>query len=634
MLDTLPDAASPPQTAAANITTLGSAIEQGLAQAQSITARWRGRVMAPVHGVTDADHSWLALVPDAGPACEVILADALLHDLRDDEREGLLNWIRGTQDEAGGWLDASGRPNLSLTVLGWWARAAAGDDPRTESMIRAARVVHALGGAQRANFSVRLWLAVAGQIPWDFLPAIPGELFLLPPPTWLSPSRFSPWARGVLTPYYAIARSTARLQLPDASELLLQRGGEGLIAPRLTRPGLAGDLLQAFDRTVKLSRRLPRGPLRKWALERASNWLDGTQQEHGGWFSTRPTLLSIVALRVLGAPSDDPRITRGLAHLRRCRGLARIRSGNAQGEVALAQGLSTTALDVAGRLVLADPNEADRAALMRLELAEFGPWQHRADAPAGGWPTEPGAAHHLDLEATCGVLEALTTVPSSSSQTAPAWATTRRATDVILAMQEPTGAFARFERGESMVWMSKLPWTDADLLSFGHASDPSHVRVSAMALARLGHTGFHLDDDRVGRGVRWLTDASRDEHTDRSIDTLAALTEGITATCPSDHPMRGELERRLRGRQRENGSFGSLVETARALSALVRLDGACVQVQRGARYLLEQVQRLGPDLEHEGATTRSGSGLSPDVGDPSAAAREITLALRAVAEAK
>ena len=283
--------------------------------------------------------------------------------------------------------------------------------------------------------------------------------------------------------------------------------------------------------------------------------------------------------------------------------------------------------------MLADPDGDDRMALMRLELERSGPWQTRADAPAGGWPTEPGAGHHLDLEATCGVLEALTTVPAASSQTAPAWATTRRATDVILAMQEPSGGFARFERGESKVFMSRLPWTDADLLAFGAPDDPSHVRVSASALARLGHTGFHLDDDRIARGIAWLEQAVVDEHTDRSIDTLWAIAQAVTATCPNEHPLRGETERRLRGRQREDGSFGDMVATARALDALLRLGGPCVQAERAARFVAAAAERLGDDLEDHGDDARSGWGPSPIVHDPSAAGREVCLALRAFVDA-
>ena len=605
-----------------------TALEQTVARSRAIAARWRRRVMSS----TDDGHPWLASVPDVGPACEAILADQLFYDLDAEEREGLLDWIRGNQDASGAWLDCSGEPDLSLTALGWWARVTAGDDRREESMIRAVRVVHALGGAQRGNFQLRLWLAMAGQIPWSFLPAIPGELFLLPASTWLSPTRFSPWARAVLTAYYVIARGPARLQLPDASDLLLHRGGAEMIAPRLTRPGLAGDLLQAFDRTVKLSRKLPRGPLPRWALERAAKRLDQTQQDHGGWFSARPTILSLVALRVVGAPSDDPRIERGLAYLRRARGLARIRSGMAVGDVALAQGLGGPPLLTLARLVLADPQPADVGTLLRLELSDPGPWQARADAPAGGWPIEAGAQHHLDLEATCHVLEALTTVPADSSQTSPAWATTRRATDVILAMQEGRGGFARFERGEADVAMRQFPWTDADLLAYGEPGDPAHVRVSARALGQLGHTGFRVDDDRVARGISWLAAMSADEHRDRSIETLAALAKAVSSTCPTEHPLRGEVERRLRARQREDGSFGDLVETSQALIGLLDLIGEpCVQVRRAAAHLAGAVRRLGDDLEHEGTTSRQGFGLSADTHDPSAGAREVSQALAAFA---
>lgn len=606
----------------------GDALEQSLRVAHQITARWRTRTLATARPATEPDvDRWLLEVPDVGPACEVVIADQLFHDLRDDEQEGLLAWIRGNQDESGAWLDVRGRPDLSLTALGWWARMAEGDDPREESMIRAVRVVHALGGAQRAHFQVRLWMAMGGQIPWSFLPAIPSELFLLPPPMPLSPAMFSPWARSMLTPYLLIARAPAHLQLPDASALLLRRADGELVAPRLTRHGLAGDLLQAFDRTVKLSRKLPRGPLPRLASRRAQAWIDETQQEHGGWFSLRPTLLGLVALRVMGAASDDPRIRRGLDYLRAGRGAARIRHGRAAGDIALAQGVGGPPLCTVARLMRSDPQARDTAWLLRQELSEPGPWQARADAPAGGWPIEAGARSHLDLHATCSVLDALSALPASSSQVAPAWATTRRATDVIIAMQEAGGMFSRFERGEAHVFMRRLPWTDADLLAFGNRDDAGHVRLTAQALAQLGRTGFRMDDDRVGRGIAWLERTVSDEHAHRGIDILSALARCCGAVCPPEHALRKETERRLRARQREDGSFGDMVDTARALTGLLDLGPVCVQVTRAVRYLVEAIDRAGPGLEHMGSVTDDGFGLSPDVIDPSAGAREAALAL-------
>ena len=219
MLDTPPPPASPATVAPF---VAGSPIEQSLSIVQPLAASWRSRVVASMDAAEPSER-WLAAVPDVGPTCEVILADTLLHDLGAAEKADLLRWIRATQDASGAWLSTGGSPDLSLTVLGWWARRCGGDDPAEPSMVRAQRVVHALGGAQRTNFEVRLWLALCGAVPWDFLPAIPGELFLLPRSMWVSPSRVAPWARGVLTPYYVLARAGARLRLPDPSPLMLRR---------------------------------------------------------------------------------------------------------------------------------------------------------------------------------------------------------------------------------------------------------------------------------------------------------------------------------------------------------------------------------------------------------------------------
>ena len=611
-----------------------SPLQAGLQRARAGAAAWRERARVPATG--QAATPWLLHVPDVGPTCEVLLADRLFHDLRPDERERMVAFVRGAQDGSGAWLDAHGQPDLSLTTLGWWVLRDAGDDPRDEPMLRAQRVVHRLGGAQRANFSVRLWLAMGGQIPWTWLPAIPSELFLLSPRVVLSPARFSPWARGVLTPYFIIARAPARLQLPDATPLLLPHNDGQPMAPRLTRPGLAGDLLQAFDRTVKVARKLPRGPLPRLATRRALAFVDEHQQGHGGWFSVRPTLLSLVALRVMGATSHDPRLRRGLDHLRRSRGLVRIPQGRAAGEVALCQGIAGPSLEVLGRLLACGASETEVAWLLRQELTTRGPWQARADAATGGWPHEPGATHHLDVDGTCASLQALAALPAELQGTATtaAWATARRALDVLLAMQEPDGRFSRFERGESEVLMQRLPWTDADLLAHGRPDDAEHLRVSARVLFALAAAGFRADDDRVGRGLRWLEHALAPrlhEHASAgSLRTVAALGEALGTLTPATHTLRREVEQRLRVRQLEDGSFGTAVDTALALQALVALGVTDVQAQRAARWLASHVLRgSGHELDAGSPPVARGLGLSPAGFDPSAGPREAALALQA-----
>ena len=210
---------------------LGAAITR----AAAATAWWRAQARPST--AAGRPPAFLLSVPDIGLACEVLLADRLFHDLGDAERDGLARWIRASQQPSGAWHDHGGRPDLSRTALGWWALVESGDDPEAEHLVRARRVVHELGGAQRASAEVRLWLAMAGHIPWAWLPTLPAELWLLPTVAWLSPSRVSPWARGAMTPYLLLSRAPARVHVSNAAALLLTRPDGEPILPRLVQPG-------------------------------------------------------------------------------------------------------------------------------------------------------------------------------------------------------------------------------------------------------------------------------------------------------------------------------------------------------------------------------------------------------------
>jgi hypothetical protein len=383
---------------------------------------------------------------------------------------------------------------------------------------------------------------------------------------------------------------------------------------------------------------LPRGPLPRLATHRVEKLIDESQQAHGGWFSVRPTLLSLIALRVAGATSDDPRLRRGLDHLRRARGMARIASGRDAGKVVLAQGLSPNPLRATARLMYAAPQPDDVTWLLRQEIGEAGPWQRRADASAGGWPLAPGARQHLDVDATCAVLDVLGRVDPGSSQLAPAWATTRRATDVLLAMQEPDGHLSRFERGESDVYMQRFPWTDADLLALGHGLDEDHLALTARALTQLGAIGFRRDDDRIARALRWLetrvTAATRaGDMSTMPMATVTALARCAGVHCPTDHPLRAQVEAPLRRRQGEAGDYGSVVDTALALQAFVGLGETCVQARRAARALAQALAPGHDSRDDLAQSVSTGFGLCPRGLDPSAGVREAAVALQSFAAA-
>lgn len=562
---------------------------------EAAAASYARRAREALGGALDDDplDRRLLAIPDVAPSCHVLLLDPVVGALSDAERDGLLSFVRAQQDvESGAWLGPDGEPSLSNTTLGWWVRVHYGDDPDAPELVRAARVVRRLGGAQRADVVTRIWLAAAGAVPWSFLPSIPAELWLAPEGSPISPTRISPWARDVLTAYFLLSRVPARVHLTPPHQLLLRRDDGDLVPPRLTRPGLAGDLLQAFDRTVKLARKIPRGPVLRRAVDVARSWLSRSRSAHGGWFGTVPTVLGILALRCDGARSNDPRILAALDYLRRCRG----RIGT---DGPLAQALAAPRLADLIPLVRAAGEDADVARLLAWEISRSGPWQVRADAGVGGFSYDVEGDLHVDTAATALAVPLLQDRATEEPLAARAMAAIRRSTAVVVAMQEADGSFARFERGETRPPLQQLPWQDADHLAHGRPFDDEHLWTTALALRCLARTGYRYGDDRVGRSLAAL---ERRPVETRGLRTVAALVEALAPLAP-EHPVTRALEHRLRTSQREDGGFGDVSSTAWAITALLATGSPCVQVHRAVAYLADRAGDAPPPA--------TGFGLGP-----------------------
>jgi hypothetical protein len=147
-----------------------------------------------------------------------------------------------------------------------------------------------------------------------------------------------------------------------------------------------------------------------------------------------------------------------------------------------------------------------------------------------------------------------------------------------------------------------------------------------MALRQLARLGFQADDDRIARGLAFLWQRVTVDFTAFDVATLVELGLCAAALCPATHPLRQTVERQLRGRQREDGSFGPPVLTALAAQGLMALEGSpCVQTQRAVRELVSAVEGGSEEL---GGAWSEGFGLSPVCHDPSAGACEAALALQ------
>jgi squalene-hopene/tetraprenyl-beta-curcumene cyclase len=89
-----------------------------------------------------------------------------------DETKHAALWIRSQQRADGSWgTFRGGPPELSTTIEAYVALRLAGDAPDAAHMRRAAELVRAHGGLERARVFTRFWMALFGLWSWDDLPA-------------------------------------------------------------------------------------------------------------------------------------------------------------------------------------------------------------------------------------------------------------------------------------------------------------------------------------------------------------------------------------------------------------------------------------------------------------------------------
>ncbi len=299
------------------------------------TVRARRRLLAEQR----ADGSWAGPVEgNSALESQAILLDALLGGRDGDLVRRAAQRLLETQLPQGGWtVYPGGRPDTSLSVQAYFALKLAGQDPGSEPLYRARRVILAQGGADAADGLTRFWMALLGQIPYGSCPAIPPQLAL-----WASGllGRLDPvgtrglgaWSKTLL-----VALSIVSARQP-VHRIDPRRGVRELFvaAPQQWRPcvslghfrpcvspgGHAGfrgvkrsggkdRFLRLADRLLKCCQRHGLLPLGRRAIHAAEAWLvqrlptgDGTRG-HGPAISW-----TLAALRALGYADDSPEVGR------------------------------------------------------------------------------------------------------------------------------------------------------------------------------------------------------------------------------------------------------------------------------------------------------------------------------------
>src|SRR5256886_6372313 len=213
----------------------------------------------------------------------------------------------------GGWNIYFGGPSeINASVKGYFALKLAGYSPDLPFMRKARECVLRLRGIPRMNTFSKLYLALLGQFPWQYLPTIPVEMILLPSWAPFSIYKMSSWSRAMLIPLAIINHFKPTRSLPGNKQLheLYPIGTEqsDLRLPRSERFWTWRNFFLRLNDVLKVLHQLRLRPTRKRALEEAERWmLERIGEGSDGLAAVYPAMLNcLIALRVLGYPKDHP----------------------------------------------------------------------------------------------------------------------------------------------------------------------------------------------------------------------------------------------------------------------------------------------------------------------------------------
>src|SRR5438094_5357579 len=112
-----------------------------------------------------------------------------------------VNHIFSMQLADGGWNIYHGGPaEVNATIKCYLALKLAGVPVTDPRMLRAREMAISLGGVPRMNTFSKLYLALLGLFPWEYVPTIPSEVILIGKWFHVNFNDMSNWSRSMLVP--------------------------------------------------------------------------------------------------------------------------------------------------------------------------------------------------------------------------------------------------------------------------------------------------------------------------------------------------------------------------------------------------------------------------------------------------
>jgi squalene-hopene/tetraprenyl-beta-curcumene cyclase len=400
----------------------------------------------------------------------------------------------------GGWNIYHGGPSeINASVKAYFALKLAGSSVDAPYMREARACIMRRGGIPQMNTFSKLYLALLGQFPWQFLPAIPVEMVLLPGWAPFHIYKMSSWSRAMLVPLAIINHFKPTRVLPGDKQLheLYPLGTEqaDLRLSRSEKFWTWRNFFLRVDDIFKFLRPLRIHPLRRRALEAAERWMvERIGEGSDGLAAVYPAMLnSMIALRVLGYTKTNP------VYDKAEKDFARLFVDD-PGDFRIQPCLSPVWDTAISIISLAESGVSpEHAALQKAadwliskEVRIRGDWAINNPYPeASGWAFEYNNIYYPDTDDTAMVLMALRLVQPKDRQSLNDLF--RRALGWQLSFQCRDGGWGAFDKDVTTPWLEDMPFADHNAIL-----DPTCSDLTARTLELFGYIGF----DRNARCVR------------------------------------------------------------------------------------------------------------------------------------
>ncbi len=427
-----------------------------------------------------------------------------------------VNHIFSLQLPDGGWnIYHGGPPEVNATVKAYLALKLAGVPVTDSRMLRAREVALNLGGVPRMNTFSKLYLALLGLFPWDYVPTIPCEVILIGKWFYVNINEMSSWSRSMLVPL-AIINHYKPTRLPKNKVNLDELFPEGIHERDLALP-LDPDRLTWrnfflwIDRVNKFAEWFAENgihPFRKRALKRAEQWMLERFEGSDGLAAIFPAMLnSLIALKALGYPDDHPQVVRASSELSR---LAHETNDSVRIEPCFSPVWDTAITTMCLRESGVPENNPllVRAAhwLISKEIRFRGDWQYKnpAKVEPSGWVFEFENKWNPDVDDSAMVLLALRLVatedPAKRNQCV------QRALKWLLTFQCRDGGWAAFDKDCTKGVLEKVPFADHNAML-----DPECADITARILELLGYEGYTVENPQVQKALKFVKDRQEED---------------------------------------------------------------------------------------------------------------------------